>query len=262
MKSLTFGVDGTWHDGLRVRGARFEERSSLPVSAACVVAGGMRETLASILGVAIAVRLLEPVIPSPEAWSAIARGALLYRFRGSVADAAIVLRPADAAALAGAAFGERTAPALERELSPLERDVLDRTVAAIAGTLNAVCGTREREVIERVHAIGGFVTYFEIVLEQSVEARIGIALSRDPAPEPHGKLEIDDLGDISLAPAVCIDLDGIEAAALARLAVGAILPISPSRRFYGRLRVGGRTLARGTCGIRNGRYALAIEATS
>ncbi len=257
MKSLTFGSAS--HDGTNVRGARFEDRSSLPVSAACVVAGGVRETLASIFGVTIAVRLLEPVIPSPEAWLAIARGATLYRFRGSVADGAIVLRPADAAALAGAAFGERPiAPAPERELSPLEREVLDRTVAAIAGTLNAVCGARERDVLERAASIAGFITYFEVVLEQALEARIGIALSRDPIPEPHGRLEIDDLGDVLLTPAVCIDLPGIEAGTLARLTAGAIVPI-PTRGFRGRLHVNGRTLAHGTCGAHDGRYGLAIE---
>jgi hypothetical protein len=261
MKSLTFGFSGILHDAVRVRGARFEERSSLPVSAACVVASGVRETLASMLSVPIVVRLLEPVIPSPEGWSAIARGATLYRFRGSVADAAIVLRPGDAHALAIAAFGERPAgSAPERDLSPLERDILDRTVAAIAGTLNPVCGAREREVLERVPTICGFETYFEIVLEQSVEARIGIALSRDPTPEPHGRLEIEDLGDIPLVPAVCVDLTRIEAGALAKLAIGAVVPIPPSTEFRGRLQVAGQTLARGTCGIRNGRYALAIEA--
>ena len=257
MKSLTFGR--AVRDGTRVRSARFEERSSLPVGAACVVAGGVRENLASVLGVAVAVRLLEPVIPSPEAWLAIARGATLYRFRGSVADGAIVLRPADAAALAGAAFGERPAtPAPERELSPLEREVLDRTVAAIAGTLNAVCGAREREVLERVASIAGFVTYFEIVLEGSIEARIGIALSRDPAPEPHGRLEIGDLGDVLLTPAVCVDLPGIEAGTVARFAIGAIVPI-PARSFRGRLHVNGRTLAHGACGAHNGRYGLVVE---
>ena len=220
----------------------------------------MRETLSSILGVALCARLLEPVIPSREAWSAIARGATLYRFRGSVADGAIVLRPADAAALASAAFGERAvASSQERELSPLERDVLDRTVGAIAGTLNAVCGARERDVVERVATIGGFVTYFEIVLEQSLDARIGIALSRDPVPEPHGKLEIDDLGDVLLTPSVCVDLCAIEAGTLARLEIGAILPLRRARAFRGRLHAGGRTFARGAVGTYNGRYGLAIE---
>jgi hypothetical protein len=70
-----------------------------------MVAGGVRESLSALFGTPIATRLLEPVIPSAHAWVTIAGEAILYRLRGSVADAAIVLRPADAAALAAAAFG-------------------------------------------------------------------------------------------------------------------------------------------------------------
>jgi hypothetical protein len=234
----------------------------LPASAACVVSSGVRETLASLLGVPVSARLLEPAIPSPEAWPEILRGAMLYRLRGSVADAAIVLRPIDAMAIASAAFGEGFAPAVpERALSPLEREILDRAVAAIAGTLNAICGARERDAIERVQTIGGFVTYFEILLDAPVEARIGIALSRDPAPEPHGRLSLEDLNDIDLAPAISIEVADISAGAVAGLAPGAFVPITRSSAFRGSLRMGGRTLARGTCGVRNGRYALAVEET-
>ncbi|MEO6835479.1 MAG: hypothetical protein ABI231_06180 [Candidatus Tumulicola sp.] len=260
MKSLGFGLGGAASGSKRVREARFEERSSLPVSAACVVSSGVRETLASLLGVAVAVRLLEPVIPAPEAWPAIARGATLYRLRGSVADAAIVLRPADAAAIAAAAFGEGAVSSPARALSPLERDVLDATAAAIAGTLNAVCGTHEGELLERVQTVSGFVTYFEILLERPIEARIGIALSRDPVPEPRGRLLLEDLGDLTLAPIVSVDVTSIAAGALAELSLGAIVPMSRSRALRGTLRLGRQALARGTCGTHEGRYALAIEA--
>ena len=263
MRSLAFGRVAAWYDGKRVREARFEDRSALPVGAACVASSGVRETLASLFGVAVGVRLLEPRIPSPQAWAAIARGAMLYRVRGGIADAAIVLRPADAAAIAAAAFGEAADPsAAQRELSPIERDVLDRTVAAIAGTLNAVCGPREREALERLQTICGFVTYFEIALEAPIDARIGIALSRDPAPEPHGKLTLDDLAGLALAPSVVVEIAIVPARALAGLVPGATVPIARSRPLRGELRLGGRTLARGACGMRDGRYALAIGAPS
>ena len=225
-------------DGNRVREARFVERSSLPLSAACLVASAVREALSSIVNAPVTARLLEPVVPSTQAWAAIARGAALYRFRGSVADAAIVLRPPDAAALAAAIFGERIAePApSQRPLSPDRnaRYVLDRAAGAIAGTLNAVCGPRERESLERVATICGYVSYFEIVVEQAVDARIGIALSNDPAPEPHGALEIETLSGVALSPAVRLDLDSADAAALARLTVGTLLPLSPRHGFRGR----------------------------
>ena len=110
--------------GKRVRRTHFEERSSLPTSAACVVANGVRETLTSLIGAPIAMRLFEPAIPSPRAWGAIVCDAALYRVRGNVADAAVVLRASQACALAAAIFGE---PSPEqpprRELSPLENEV-------------------------------------------------------------------------------------------------------------------------------------------
>ncbi|HEY6325785.1 MAG TPA: hypothetical protein VIW73_04615, partial [Candidatus Cybelea sp.] len=96
--------------GKRVRETRFERRSSLPASAACVVANGIRETLTALLGSPVTLRLFEPVMPDPDAWDAIARDATMYRVRGSVADAAIVLRAADAIAFASAVFGEPAVP--------------------------------------------------------------------------------------------------------------------------------------------------------
>ena len=255
MKVLAFEASA----GGRVREARLVERSSLPLSAACLVASGVREALSSIVNAPVAARLLEPVIPTPPAWTAIARGAELYRIRGSVADAAIVLRQPDAAAIAAAVFGERLAePApSQRPLSPIERDILDRAASAIAATLNAVCGSRERDSLERVATISGYVSYFEIVLEQAINARIGIALSSDPLPEPHGSFEIGDLGGIALSPAVRLDLEPAGASSLANLKSGALLPLP--RDFRGRLTLAGRTVARGVCGLSAGRFAFAVE---
>lgn len=255
MKVLAFDAPS----GKRVREARLVERSSLPLSAACMVASAVREALSSIVNAPVAARLLEPVIPSPPAWAAIACGAALYRTRGSVADAAIVFRPPDAAAIAAAVFGERAGELMppQRPLSPIEREVLDRTASAIAGTLNAVCGSRERESLERVATISGYVSYFEIVVEQAVDARIGIALSSEPAPEPHGALDVADLAAVALSPAVRIDLESADAAALANLTKGALLHLP--RDFRGRLTLAGRTLARGVCGMRAGRMAFAVE---
>jgi len=128
----------------RVRQARFETRSSLPTSAACVVANGVRETLASVLGVAVSVRLFEPVIPDPAAWQAIAQHASLYRVRGSVAEAVIILRPNDAISLVAAVFGEPAGQTSnQRLLSPIELDVANRIASAIAANLSVVCGTRD-----------------------------------------------------------------------------------------------------------------------
>lgn len=254
MKSLAFEAAGA----ARIRPARFLRRSHLPVGAACMVAAGMRETLSALLGAAVHVRLLEPAMPSAEAWMTIARGALMYRARGVASDAAIVLRAPDAAAVAAAAFGEAPqAAGAPRELSALERDVLDRVAAAIAPSLQSVCGTRDRDPLERVQTLTAFATYFEVLVEQPFDARIGIALSRDPAPETHGRLTLEDLSAVPLYPAVRIDVARLYAREFWRVASGDVVPMPPGAP-PARLVVAGRTLARGACGVRGGKFAFAI----
>jgi hypothetical protein len=246
--------------GKRVRRALFEERSSLPTSAACVVANGVRETLASLIGGPIAMRLFEPAIPSPRAWGTIVCDAALYRVRGNVADAAVVLRASQACALAAAIFGE---PSPEqpprRELSPLENEVLERVVKAIAANLGVVCGNRDALTVERVSGIASFVTYFELLVETPVAARIGIALSREPSAEPRGGLELAHLKSVRVAVPVVLDLGEIAAGAVARLRPGSFVPIAPADMVRCTLALHGRGFARGSAGISNGRFALLVE---
>jgi hypothetical protein len=252
VKTLAFEPGG------RIRRARFELRSCLPVSAACVVASGMRETLSSLLGAPVVVRLFEPAIPQPDAWPAIADDALLYRVRGGASDAALILRRSDAAALASALFGELQATG-RRPLSPLERDVLDRTARALAANLAAVCGARDGNGVETLSGVKGFVTYFELQLEEPIAARIGVALSRDPRPEPRGRIEIGQLANVEIEGSACLDIGEVAAAAVARLAPGAELPLSPATLSRATLHSAGVRLARGICGVRNRRYAMFLE---
>lgn len=272
MKTLGFGVtlddgseaidDGSGAIRVRcVRQARFEARSSLPISAACVVANGIREALSSLLGASVTVRLFEPTIPGPHAWPALLRDARLYRVRGNVADAAVVLRACDAVTLAAALFGEAPATdVVERALSPMECDVLDRMINAIAANLGAVCGAREGFPVERVCALDGFVTYFELLIEEPIASRIGIALSREPSPEARGCLEPRHLAAVRLTAVASLDLGRIEAVGVARLAVGSTIPVDPAELHRCRLTAHGRRLAGGSCGVRHGRYAFYADA--
>lgn len=245
---------------LVVRGGRlaFAERSCLPIGAACLVAANVRERLAASFGAAVSLCVLEPEIPSASAWRAIYRDARCYRVRGHTVDAAIVLRERDARAIAAAAFGEATVAA-NRRLSPLESDVLDRIVAALTGTLATVCGEQREASIASVPAPGEFVTYFELAVDQPIEARIGVALSRDPVPEAVPALTAADLVDVQIEASVSIDLENFTARRLAALVPGDVVPITRRSALRGSLRIGGRTLAVGTCGVRCGRYALEIE---
>jgi flagellar motor switch protein FliM len=259
VKSLVFG-SSVRESYKRVQDARFEERSSLPTSAVCVVASGVRETLSALLRTPVALSLFEPTIPPAPAWSAIVQEARIYRLRARKTDAAIVLRPPDAAALAAAAFGEpQAAGRADRALSPIEREVVDRVARAIARSLAAVCGTREGDEIENVVQIEDFVTYFELQLEAPVAARIGIALSSDPSPEPGGQLTLEDLSQVELAPVASLDLGSIQAETIACLSLGALLPVVALNLHRVTLQLHGRVLAHGECGVRNGRYALTVE---
>ncbi len=264
MRTLTFSTIAEARSAgrpkKRLKEARFEKRSYLPVGAACVVANGVRETLSSLLGTPASMRLFAPLIPAPDAWQTISRSARLYRVRGEIADAAIVLREADAGALSSALFGESAIVPAQRELSPIECDVLDRLVAAMATNFSTVCGARDGHAIERVAAIDGFVTYFELLVEEPVSARIGIALSRDPSPNARGSLEIGHLAAVELPVAVTLDVGKTAAAAVAALAVGAMVPIDAAALARGRLAAHGRRIALGSGGVRNGRYALYVDA--
>jgi flagellar motor switch protein FliM len=262
MKSLAFealsGARSTIREK-RIRRAAFQARSLLPVSAACVVANGVRETLSSLLAQAVVMRLIEPSIPSSSGWRAILENARLYLIRGKVADAGVVLRPADAIALAAALFGEAGSLLQPRSLSRVECDVLDRMVASVALSCGAVCGVREGRSPERVGALDGFVTYFELLVEAPLGARIGIALSRDPSPERSAAIDATHLASVKLKTSVLLEVGSLEAAQTTRLGAGAVLPIAAAALARCTLAAHGHPVARGVGGASNGRYALMTD---
>lgn len=243
----------------RVRRMIFGSRSALPTSAACVVANGIRETLASLLGSPVEVALSEPAIPDASAWLHIVSDAMLYRVAGGVADAAVVLRSNDALALAAALFGEPAHPPMARELSPIEKDVLDRTVRAMASHLSAVCGTRDMNAVERIGTLERFSTYFEIFIESPLYARVGIALSRDPQTAPHERFDIAHLAEVPLRIRATMELGALSGGEAAALRSGAHLWIGAGSMQRCALRVADRLLVRGSCGVRDGRYAITVS---
>lgn len=256
MRALAFDAGELLADR-RIRNARFEERSVLPVTAACVLANGVRETLARLFAAPVELRLLAPLAPSALAWRAITRDASLYRISGARSDAAIVLRPESRVGLAVAAFGE---PAVgERSLSRLEETVLERIVTALLPNFSPICG-RPAEILawERAGAIPGFRTYFELLIERPVELRIGVALARDPAPEPHQLLTLEELAEVLVDVRVCTEGVRAPANSLAAIELGEIVPITEQTGLTAVATVAGRVIGRGECGVRGNRLALAI----
>lgn len=244
--------------GRHVRRAQFERRSLLPVSAACVVANGIRECLSTLLAVRVDLRLLEPAIPDPRAWAAISEGAYVFATRGSACGAAFVLRPNDASTLAAAAFGEQPA---ERPLSSLEHEVLVRALRALASSLAPICG-RDLSPLETVADIAGYVTYFEVLSPAPLPFRIGIALSRDPAPLSPGTLGIADLLDVELELGVTVAQGFMDAGSLLRLRPGVEVPMTTAVGDPGLLTLDAAIVGRGECGVLGNRNVLVLRAAS
>lgn len=244
-----------------IRPMIFQARTAFPVSAACVIANGVRETLAALYKTHVEVRLFEPMVPSAQGWRAIVDDARLYRIAGARSDAALVIRPGVAQALASAVFGEPYSHS--RALSPVESTVLERIVCALAGNFVTVCGGRADGLIpEAVQVLDGFLTYFEVTVEQPISAAIGVAIARQNSLEPQGGLHVEDLLDVEVEVSVQTEGTIVPVGELAALEPGAIVPITVSTGLTAVATVAGRPLARGECGVRNNRVALAVGHSS
>lgn len=255
MRVLGFEGEGVRMRGKRLRRACFERRSMMALSSACVVASGVREMLAGILGQPVSLRLLAPVLPDPQGWRALCAGAALFGVRGPACEAAFVLRPREAVALAACAFGETVAD--ERPLSTIEAEVLLRAVRALAGSLAPLCGA-ELGPLERLEGDRQYVTYFELLVERPAAVRIGIALSKDPCSPGTATLRLEDLLDVRVEVSVECARGTLEAGAFLDLRPGADVPMTTRIGEPGCLKLGGAVLARGECGAIGERSALIV----
>ena len=79
-----------------IRDVSFVPRSTLPLSAACLVANGVRETLSRLLATELEVDLSEPAMPGSAERRVLLAGATILRVRGRLCDGFVIVRPADA----------------------------------------------------------------------------------------------------------------------------------------------------------------------
>ncbi|MBV8117015.1 MAG: FliM/FliN family flagellar motor switch protein [Candidatus Eremiobacteraeota bacterium] len=257
MKTLSFENRATVQGGKAVRRARFEERSAVPLSAACLVANGVRETLANALGTAVSIEVLEPIVPDAATWSAIAAGARVLTVPGPTADVSFVLRPSDALALAGAAFSEGMAE--QRSLSPLEEAVVLRTLRAIAGCLGPVTGGRETTLLEAPTDVRQCSSYFELLFERPVRARLGVALSREPQAQPAPSITLRALEQIRVVLDVDFARGSITGAQLLALQPGDVIALDSPIDATAVVRLGRRMVCRGQSGAVAGRRAVVVQ---
>lgn len=257
---LAFGDPHVLADGRVVRQIRFVAHSTLPLAAACLVANGVRETLARLLASEVDVDLIEPALPGAAERRLLLLDAAILRVRGRLCDGFVIVRPADARRLVGLAFGEGERP--DREpLSEIERATLDRIVTALVPLCNALCGTLGpivRESPER--AACDVATYFEVRTTGAVRLAIGFALSRDPAEEVGELIALAELADVELAGRVEFARGRLSVPTFSRLAVGTTIALDTPLAAAGILRFGEVTFARGACGIAGaGRSALVVD---
>ncbi|HUY10942.1 MAG TPA: FliM/FliN family flagellar motor C-terminal domain-containing protein [Candidatus Dormibacteraeota bacterium] len=249
MRFLAFppvpGADGA------VRDASWEARSLLPLSAAALVAAGVRERLQGALA-PVEVRLLAPRIPSAESWATLLAEARIDAVRGTVGVAAFITRPSELRTLIGLAFGVEIP--VGRALSGLESEVFERFIRLLAPTLAPLCGG-QLSAPARVER-SGFHTYFELLVEGEACGRLGVALECDPeAGRATGALPVEAFADAQLelrARAFCAELPIGEIAAWAP---GALLPFE-DRRIE--ILANGEPLACGELGVRKNRFAVAV----
>jgi len=257
--ALAFGSPHLLHDGRIVRPSFFKARSTLPLSAACLVANGVREQLSRLLAAELDVDLIEAVIPDADERRILVDGATIFRVRGRLCDAFVIVRTADARRLVALAFGEGERP--ERDpLSDIECATLDRIASGLVPLCNTLCGTlgpTVRESSER--AACDLASYFEVRTTGVLRIAIGFALSRDPPEEIGERMSLADLEDVELEGAVEFGRGALGVPAFSRLAAGATIVLDTQLGAPGSLRFGDVTFAQATCGHKHGRSAIIFE---
>ena len=257
--ALTFGPPQARSDGRIVRAPSFTPRSTLPLSAACLVANGVREALSRLLATELDVDLIEPSIPGADERRVLVEGASIFRVRGRICDGFVILRTADARRLVALAFGE--ADRSEGDpLSEIERATLERIAGGLVPLCNTLCGTLgpvTRESSER--AACDMATYFEVRTTGALRIAIGFALTRDPSEEVTERVVLDDLVDVEVTCTVEFARGHLGVPAFSRMSAGATIVLDTLLGAPGTLSFGDVRFGWGTCGVKHGRSALIFE---
>jgi hypothetical protein len=248
-----------------VRRMRFVPRASIPVEPACVVANGIRETLRELFGETCELVVGEPAALNADAWSLLARDALLFLTRGRQTDIVLVLPQRDARRLVLRAFGEGDgsgAAALpDGACSALELHALERIAARCAAAFDPLCAERRagsRAV--RAHDVPACAAYFDLRVHAPVALTLGIGIVRDlPDPGPSGALPACALDSVAVEARAIFAEGTIDAAAFVRLKPGDVVELGTKVGAPASLNLGGRRLAMGVPGVVASRTAFLVH---
>lgn len=247
-------------DSARVRTARFIPRPSIPLSAACLVANGIRETLRELFGERCELTIGEPVAIGPQAWATLSHDAYCFLTCGRQTDVVIVLRAGDARVLVQRAFGEadvRGAAAL----SALEVHAVERIAGRCAAAFDPLYAER-RGASQRLvsTALPTCVAFFDIRVSAPIDIEIGIGIVRDlPEAGPAGTLPASVLGAVPIEVHAEFAAGSIDARALLGLAPGDVVVLDTQVGAAGSLKIADRYIARGSGGIVGGRYSFEVH---
>jgi flagellar motor switch/type III secretory pathway protein FliN len=256
--ALGFDAPERLPDGRVVRAAHFRRRSSLPASAACLVANGAREQLSRLLAIDLETEVTEPAVLDAAARTVLFAGGFAYRVRGHGCDAFVALRAPEAKRLAAAAFGELDVPA-DATLSVLERATLERLAGALTALCAPLCGAvRAVQAESPERAAREAETYFEVRTGGRVVASVGFALSRDPAEPAAGEpFALEELEDVEIPCCVEFARGALNVGVFSRLAEQTTIALDTPIGAGGTLFASDVPLLRGICGARDGRSAFA-----
>ncbi len=247
----------------RVRRARFVRSPNLPIDAACLVANGIREALRVLIGESLAATLGDPVALDGAAWRTLTRDALTFVTPGRATDVVIVLARRDAQRLVQAAFGER-AHHHARDWTPLELGAAERIVARCANALEPLLAERRGPTRSAdPAALPPCAALFDVRIGAPAAVTIGIGITRELAPPPSlGSLGANGIARIPLDVRAILGSGRITAPRLLELRVGDLVMLETQVDGDGELKVGNQRVARGTCGVIDGRRAFHVRSVT
>jgi flagellar motor switch/type III secretory pathway protein FliN len=231
-----------------IRALQFRARSTVPDSALCCVANGVREHLRRLLGATVEVTCGEPERLTVEARERLLGGSHCFLTHGRLTDVFLIVREPDARRLIGAAFG---VPGGERALSSIERAVLLRLAGELAVVLDPLCAERQGTPLPiSADQAAQCETFVDLRIGPPIEAVLGLGLSRELPADTGGPTVGEDLlGGVDCEVRAEFARASMSAERLARLKPGEIVGMDTKVGAKALLKVADQVVARGRVGV-------------